>query len=168
MNQYGTRFPLSQFRMQPARIKINAIRPSEGADVAPSLGEQIGVVQRSADALMVRCLDRRAIDDSAAPVPEAHGQPAIRQGAHCQNAPRRRFPPERLDGDPENWLMVGMASLLECGSPLCQRSIHERRLPGQRDQWGGTGDRPRFSRPAPNVQNRTMVTHLLRSTQNSG
>ena len=31
-----------------------------------------------------------------------------------------------------------------------------------------TWDRPRFSRPAPNLQNRTMVTHLLRSTGNSG
>ena len=47
----------------------------------------------------------------------------------------RGIPPERLDGDPENWLMVGMASLLECGSPLCQRSIHGRRLPGYRDQY---------------------------------
>ena len=31
-----------------------------------------------------------------------------------------------------------------------------------------TWDRPRFSRPAPNLPNRTMVTHLLRSTGNSG
>ena len=83
------RFSFSQFRMQPAGIKIGAIRPGEGAEFDPNLGEEIGVAQQGIDARIARYLDRRAIDDSVAPIPEADGQPIIRQDGHCQNPPRR-------------------------------------------------------------------------------
>ena len=97
-----------------------------------------------------RKFNRRSASNSASAARRQRGDSTRTSPAPHRN--RRPFMPEARKTS-VGWRSAGL--------------WHERT---RRATSGGlsTWDRPRFSRPAPNLQNRTMVTHFLRSTGNSG